>query len=156
MLSGGVAAARDDRPDEADDMLNLAEAAATRLNGANHEVRMDYARPFGVPVVLQVMVDACVVTGRPGRALAIANRMPPDAALPQAAKARHLADVAAAETALGKDREATDTLLEIERMAPNWMKYQPFPRTIVRELIERERRVRIPGLRGLARRLNVA
>jgi transcriptional regulator with XRE-family HTH domain len=156
LLSGGVAAARDDRPDEADDILNLAEVAATRLSTASQDVRMDYDRPFGLPVVLQVMADACVVTGRPGRALAVAERMPPDAALPQASKARHLADVAAAMTALGRDREATDTLLEIERTAPNWMKYQSFPRTIVRELIERERRARTPALRGLARRLNVA
>jgi hypothetical protein len=151
-----LAAARDDRPDEADDILKVAEATATRLNAASHEVRMDYDRPFGLPIVLQVMVDSCVVTGRPGRALSIAERMPPDAAFPQASKARHLADVAAAKTALGRDREATDTLLEIERTAPNWMKYQSFPRTIVRELLERERRVRTPALRALARRLNVA
>jgi transcriptional regulator with XRE-family HTH domain len=155
-VSGAVAAARDDQPDVADDMLNLAEAAATRLQGAAYEVRTDYERPFGLPLVVMQQVDVAVVTGRPARALAVAERMPPDAALPQAAKARHLADVAAAKTTLGKDREATDTLLEIERTAPNWMKYQSYPRTIVRELIEHERRVRTPGLRGLARRLNVA
>lgn len=45
---------------------------------------------------------------------------------------------------LGKDREATDMLLTIERTAPNWMKYQSYPQTIVRELLERERRSRTP------------
>jgi len=33
---------------------------------------------------------------------------------------------------------------------------QPYPRTIVRELLERERRSRTPRLRGLAQRLGVA
>src|SRR6266545_992466 len=156
LLSGAVAAARDDRLDEADDLLNLAETAATRLQAAERAVRIDHERPFGMPVVVQVSVDANVATGRPARALEVARRMPPDADLPPAGKARHLADVAAAQTSLGRDREATETLLSIERMAPDWMKYQPFPRTIVRELLERERRVRTPALRGLAARLNVA
>ena len=156
LLSGAVAAARDDQPDEADDMLNLAEAAATRLQAASHEVRIDHDRPFGLPVVVQVTVDVSVVTDRPGRALEVARKMPPDASLPLAGKARHLADVASAQTSLGRDREATDTLLTIERMAPEWMRYQPFPRTIVRELLERERRARTPQLRALAHRLGVA
>ena len=82
--------------------------------------------------------------------------MPPDADLPLAARARHLADVAYAQTGLGRDREAVDTLLGIERAAPHWMRYQSYPRTIVRELLERERRARTPQLRSLAARLSVA
>jgi hypothetical protein len=101
-------------------------------------------------------VDVAVVTDRPGLALERARRMPPDAALPLAARARHLADVAYAQTALGRDRAATDTLLAVERTAPNWVRYQTYPRLIVGELLERERRARTPGLRGLARRLGVA
>ena len=156
LVSGAVAAAREDQPDEADDLLNLAEAAATRLQAADHEVRTDYERPFGVPLVVMQSVDGAVVTDRPGRALQIAKRMPPDAALPLAARARHLADVANAQASLGRDRAATDTLLAIERTAPHWIKYQAYPRTIVRELLERERRARTPQLRGLAHRLGVA
>jgi transcriptional regulator with XRE-family HTH domain len=156
LVSGAVAAARQDQPAEADDLLNLAQAAATRLQADNYEVRTDYERPFGVPLVVMQSVDAAVVTDRPGRALEFATQMPPDAALPLAAKARHLADVANAQTSLGRDREATDTLLAIERAAPHWMRYQAYPRTIVRELLERERRARTPRLRGLAHRLGVA
>jgi hypothetical protein len=36
-------------------------------------------------------------------------------------------------------------LLTIERTAPNRMKYQSYPQTIVRELLERERRSRTPA-----------
>ncbi len=156
LVSGAVAAARDNQPDTADDMLNLAEAAATRLDGAGFEVRTDYERPFGLPLVVMQSVDVAVVTDRPARALEVAKKMPPDAHLPLAAKARHLGDVASAQTSLGRDREATDTLLTIERTAPDWMRYQAYPRTIVRELLERERRARTPRLRGLAQRLGVA
>ncbi len=125
LVSGAVAAARDNQPDVADDMLNLAETAATRLQAGAYEVEL-------------------------------AGRMPREARLPLAAQARHLADVASAQTSLGRDREATEVLVSIERAAPAWMRYQPYPRAIVRELLERERRARTPALRGLARRLGVA
>jgi len=156
LVSGAVAAARDDQPAEADDLLNLAQAAATRLYAEAPGVRIAYQSPFGLPLVMMQSVDVAVVTGRPGRALEVAKRMSPDGLPLLASKARHLADVAYAQTGLGRDREATDTLLTIERTAPHWMKYQAYPRTIVRELLERERRSRTPQLRGLAHRLGVA
>jgi len=156
LVSGAVAAAREDQPAEADDLLNLAEAAAMRLNAEGSTVRIAYQSPFGLPLVVMQSVDVAVVTGRPGRALEVAKRMSPDGPPLLASKARHLADVAYAQTSLGRDREATGTLLTIERTAPHWMKYQPYPRTIVRELLERERRSRTPQLRGLATRLGVA
>ncbi len=160
LVSGAVAAARDNQIGEADDMLNLAEAASTRLDAADpgwpSRLPLAVIQPLGMPQVIMQQVDVAVVTGRPARALEIARRMPPDADLLLAARARHLADVASAQTSLGRDGDAVETLLEIERRAPHWMRYQPYPRTIVRELLEHEKRVRTPGLRGLARRLNVA
>jgi transcriptional regulator with XRE-family HTH domain len=160
LVCGAVAAARDAKPDEADDLLNLAEAACVRLDGAGRRgvsgLPPVVVQPVGMPQVIMQGVDTSVVTGRPGRALEIAKRMPPDADLPLAARARHLADVAYAQANLGRDRDATETLLGIERMAPHWMRYQAYPRTIVRELLERERRARTPQLRALAARLNVA
>jgi hypothetical protein len=156
LVDAAVAAARDGQASEADNILNLADAAATRLEGAGPAVRLDYQSPFGQPLVVMQQVDVSVVTDRPSRALKLAKRMPPDAELPVASRARHLADVAFAQTALGQDREATDTLLAVERLAPHWVRYQPYPRLIVGELLERERRARTPGLRGLARRLGVA
>lgn len=44
--------------------------------------------------------------------------MPPDAALPVAARARHLSDLALAHTRLGHDGAALDTLLGMEALAP--------------------------------------
>lgn len=165
LVSGAVAAARNDQGSEADDLLNLAETAATRLPTVERAGRSTRTRPVSAarneivsglaPVVMQ-QVDAAVVTGRPGRALDLAKRIPADAGLPLISRARHMADVAYAQTSLGRDRDATETLLTVEREAPHWMRYQRYPRTIVRELLERERRARTPQLRGLASRLNVA
>lgn len=156
LVSAAVAAARNDRSDEADELIQVAEAAAVRMGGDQAAVTTHFERPFGMPLVFMQAVDIAVVTGRPGRALELARRMPPDADLPEASKARHLADVAYAQTQTGRDATAVDTLLAIERRAPNWMRYQSYPRTIVRELLERERRARTPRLRGLAIRLGVA
>lgn len=156
LVSAAVAAARRDAADEADELTHLAEVAAFRLGAGESAVRMDYWRPFGLPLVLMPAVDIAVATGRPGRALELAGRMPPDAELPEATRARHLADVAFAQTTVGRDAEAVETLLRVERQAPSWMRYHAYPRTIVRELLERERRARTPRLRGLAARLGVA
>lgn len=160
LVCGAVAAARDDKADEADDLLNLAEAASTRLNQADYQRLIGLpavvVQPVGMPQVIMQQVDAAVVTGRPARALEVAKKMPPDAPLMLASRTRHMTDIASAQTSLGRDREATGTLLEIERMSPQWMRYQAYPRTIVRELLERERRSRTPLLRGLAARLDVA
>lgn len=51
----------------------------------------------------------------------------PDAGLPLAAQARHLADRAYALAALDKDDDAVDVLLALERLAPHWIRYQPYP-----------------------------
>jgi transcriptional regulator with XRE-family HTH domain len=141
LISAAVAAAREDNASEADDLINLAEVAATRLDGMGYSPRMYNQSPFGLPLIIMQTVDISVVTGRPGRALTVAERMPPND-MPLASKARHLADKAFAYTELGKVREAENTLYEIRRQAPNWMRYQSYPRVIVAELWEREKRAR--------------
>lgn len=151
LLTAATSTARDGKADAADDLVSVAAAVAARLG----EDREDYQSTFGPSQTGMQSVDVAVVTDRPGVALTRAQRMPPEGSLPLAARARHLADVAAAQTALGRDAQAVDTLLAIERRAPEWMRYHGYPRTIVRELLERERRARTPRLRGLAIRLGV-
>jgi transcriptional regulator with XRE-family HTH domain len=155
LVSAAVAASRAEKVDEADDLIQLARVAATRLGDDPAAVRMDYHRPFGMPIVLQPAVDIAASSDRPGRALDLARTMPDEAAMPPATRARFLADVAYAQMALGRDADAVETLLKIEREAPSFLRYQPYPRSIVRELIERERRAITPRLRGLATRLGV-
>ena len=154
LVSGAVAAAREGDADQADDILNLAEVAAVRLEALPGKTRSPYERNFGRELVDMQSVDIAVVTGRPARALQRADRMAPMTAMPLAARARHAADRAYAQVQLGRSDDAEATLLTIERDAPRWMRYQAYPRSIVRELWEQNRR-RTRGLRSLADRLNV-
>jgi len=154
-VSAAVAASRAEKIDEADELMQLARVAAVRIGDDPAAVRMDYHRPFGMPIVLQPSVDIAASTDRPELALDLARTMPADAAMPTATRARFLADVAYAQMALGRDTEAVGTLLKIEREAPTFLRYQPYPRSIVRELLERERRAITPRLRGLATRLGI-
>lgn len=151
VLTGATAAARGGNLDRADDLISVAATAATRIGGD----RNDYQTTFGPSQVVMQSVDAAVTTGQFSQALSKAVSMPADAALPLAARARHLTDVAQAQTHLGRDVLAVDTLLYIERLAPKWMQFHTLPHAITRELLERERRARTPRLRGLARRLGL-
>jgi transcriptional regulator with XRE-family HTH domain len=148
-------AAREENASEADDIVNLAEVAATRLAGMDWSRSLYNQAPFGLPLVTMRTTEIAVITARPGRALKVAEKMPPDADMTLAEKMRHLADKAFAYTELGKLREAESTLFAIRRTAPKWMTYQSYPRVIVAELWEREKRSRSAGLRELAEWLSV-
>lgn len=149
LLTGATAAGRaDDRP-VAGLLLDEARAAAGRTGHRN-----DYESAFGPDQVLMQTVDVEVVTENYGAALTISERMPRNAALPVAARARHLSDIALAHTRLGHDGAALDTLLAMEQLAPSWTRYQTQPRQIVQEL--RERAGTPPRLTDLVRRMGVA
>ena len=152
LLTGATAAGRDGQRAEAAGLLDAAREAASRLGGVD---RNDYETAFGPSQVTMQTVDVHVVTEEFGEALTAARGMPRDAGLPLAARCRHLADLALAHTRLGHDQRAIDTLLTMQQAAPDWSRYQTLPRRVVRELLERERRVRTPRLRELADRLGV-
>jgi transcriptional regulator with XRE-family HTH domain len=150
VLSGATAAGRDGRGDVAGGLLAEATDIARHTGHRN-----DYETVFGPDQVIMQTVDVQVVTEQYGAALRTARNMPRDTSLPLAARARHLSDRALAQTRLGRDGAAVDTLLAMAQLAPAWMKYQAEPRMIVQELRGRERRARDPRLRALADRLNV-
>lgn len=152
LLTAACAAGRRRRARDAETLLEAAGQAAARL-GTD---RNDYEVAFGPAQVVMQTVDVQVVTDDHAAALRTALRMAPDAALPLAARSRHLADVAFAQAQLGRDRAALATLLRVEQAAPAWMRYQSLPRQVIRELLERERRAGAPGLRDLAKRMEVS
>jgi transcriptional regulator with XRE-family HTH domain len=149
LITGATAAARSGNDDEAQDLLQVAHGAAVRLG----EDRNDYQTAFGVSQVVMQRVDVAVVAGDYVRALGTAREMPTETRLPLAARARHQTDLAHAHVALGHATEAERILLDIERMAPRWMRYQVFPRTVVGELLGSRRPT--VAVKSLARRLGV-
>jgi transcriptional regulator with XRE-family HTH domain len=154
LCRAATVAAREDNASLADDLANLAEVAATRLAGLGWYRSVHNQAPFGRPLVVMRMTEIAVITGRPGHALEVASRMPADAQMTLAERARHYADRAYAYMALGKLTEAERTLHTISRTAPQWMRYQSYPRSILRELWEQQRHT--STLRRLASRLNLA
>ncbi|KUL39293.1 helix-turn-helix domain-containing protein [Actinoplanes awajinensis] len=149
LVTAATAAARAGDDDEAQDLLRAAHGAAVRLG----KDRNDYNTAFGVSQVVMQRVDVAVVAGDYARALDVAADMPRRTGLPLAARARHKVDLAHAHARLGRSRDAERVLLAVERTAPQWMRYQTFPRAVVGELLSARRPS--PGVRGLARRLGV-
>jgi transcriptional regulator with XRE-family HTH domain len=150
LVTGATAAARAGDDDEAQDLLRAAHGAAVRLG----EDRNDYNSAFGLSQVVMQRVDVAVVAGDYARALDVATDMPHRNGLPLASRARHKADLAHANARLGRHGDAVRILLDIERTAPQWMRYQPLPKAVVGELLGSRRPS--PHLRGLARRLGVS
>lgn len=148
LLTGATAAGRAGERPVAGVLLDEAREAASRTGARN-----DYESAFGPDQVLMQTVDVEIVTENYDAALVAGRRMPRDAALPVAARARHLSDIALAHTRLGNDGAALDTLDTMTRMAPSWSRYQTQPRQIYREL--RERAANTPRLRALAEQLGI-
>lgn len=149
LMTAATAAARAGDDDEATDLLSVAHGAAARLGGP----RNDYQTAFGVEQVMMQRVDVAVVAGDYVRALDAAADMPHLSTLPLASQARHRTDLAHAHASLGRFADAERLLLEIDRMAPRWMRYQVFPRAVVGELLGTRRPT--ATLQALARRLGV-
>jgi transcriptional regulator with XRE-family HTH domain len=150
LVTAATSAGRNRNGEQARDFLAAGAEVAGRIGYDRH----DYETPFGPSQVTMQTVDVHVVTDEFGAALAAAKRMPRDAGLPLAARARHLADRAYAHARLGQGQQSLDALLAAERIGPDWIKYQSLPRQVVADLIEHERRIQSP-LRGLAKRLGV-
>ena len=148
LLSGATATGRDGNRAGALTLVDEAAAAAARTGNRN-----DYETAFGPDQVRMQRVDVETVTEHYGAALTAGRDMPRDAALPLAARARHLSDIALAQTRLRHDVAALDTVEAMAAMAPAWISYQEQPKMIVREL--RERAANPPRLTALARKLGV-
>ncbi|WP_067466196.1 helix-turn-helix domain-containing protein [Nocardia amamiensis] len=149
VLQGATAAGRAQDVHSALSLVETAGEVALRIGGD----RQDYETYFGPSQVVMQTVDVNVSSERYPEALAAAKDMPVNGSLPQASRARHLADTAVALTRTGQHQRALDTLLTAERVGgADWLKYQTLPRHIVSELLDHDRRV---PLRAFARRIGV-
>src|SRR5262249_39986038 len=135
-ITAATAAARDQRIDTARELVNASREVADRLGTE----RTDHQTTFGPAKVTMLDVDCHVVSEDYAGALKVANQLPPDAPLPLAAQARHLADIAHCQTRLGRYDNALTTLLTMEKLAPDWIKYQSLPRQVTSELLSHEKR----------------
>jgi transcriptional regulator with XRE-family HTH domain len=151
LVSAATPAARRDQHDDAKQFLNMAESAAVRSG----PVRV-YGTAFSVPDVKTQQVNIALAgeEPRPAEALSLAGAVDLDAITRPVHVASHRVDVAQAQYQTGDSDGALVTLLEVEEVQPEWIRYQTLATATVREMLEAERRRNTP-LRSLAARLGV-
>jgi DNA-binding XRE family transcriptional regulator len=148
LLRASAAAIRDNRPGEAADFMQLAEAAAIAVGpekGGYHA----YFTTFGPATVAMKKVENAVIDGRPGLALDLAARVPPGLRPTSDNRNRHLLDVTAAHLDLRQYAAAADVLHRLSMQAPAWLTAQPTAASLMSQIIARRRRL-TPQMRELA------
>ncbi|MEU2092729.1 hypothetical protein [Nocardia beijingensis] len=148
LLRGSAAAIRDNRPDEADDMMRLANAAAAavkRDSGSYHQ----YWTTFGPATVAMKRVENAIVDDRPDLALRLARDVPPGLRPTSDNRNRHLLDVAAAHIELRSYDTAFDVLVQLSREARPWLIEQRSAKDLLGRIISK-RRTLTPEMRDLA------
>lgn len=151
LIAAAVPAARQDRADVADHLLNLAESAAVRSGAVR-----TYGSAFSITDVQTQQVNAAlaVTDPDPSKALRLARKVDRRAISRPVHLASHRVDVAQAQCRAGDGNAALGTLLEVEQAQPEWIQYQTLARATVQEMWDAERR-KNSGLRGLASRLGI-
>ncbi|MFF3749878.1 helix-turn-helix domain-containing protein [Streptomyces sp. NPDC002018] len=151
LVAAATPAARRDNRADANVFLNMAEAAATR-SGSVHA----YGSAFSVVDVLTQQVNIALAgqEPEPAEALRLSRKVDVEDITRPVHSAAYRVDVAQAQYQTGDVDGALDTLLEVERDQPEWIRFQTLAAATVREMLEAERRRNTP-LRGLAARLGV-
>ncbi|WP_250292769.1 helix-turn-helix domain-containing protein [Frankia sp. CiP1_Cm_nod2] len=158
LVRASACAARNNRPERARDLLNLARSAAVRVE----RDRLDYGEyfaSFGPTTVATMEVEMAMTIGDAARALALAlaRNVPPTTHIPQSTWSRHLLAVAEAQTAVREYNAAIQTVGQLQGTAPEWLRNQRLAHQIVRDLLDAAtvRRARKVGLAGLAASMGV-
>lgn len=148
LLRGSAAAVRDNRPDEADDMMRLAAAGAVAVRPGRSPYHQ-YWTTFDPATVAMKRVENAVVDDRPDLALRLARDIPPDLRPTSDNRNRHLLDVAVAQVELRRYDGAFEVLAKLSREARPWFVEQRLARDILSRIITK-RRTLTPQMRELA------
>ncbi|MFB8003022.1 helix-turn-helix domain-containing protein [Nocardia sp. NPDC056000] len=148
LLRGSAAAIRDNRPDEADDMMRLAQAGAVVMK-RDVSGYQDYWTRFGPATVAMKRVENAVVDDQPDLALRLAREVPAGLRPTSDNRNRHLLDVASAHLELRRPDNAFEVLRQLSIEAGPWLAEQRLARDLMGRLIA-ERRTLTAEMRHLA------
>ncbi len=151
LLNASGAAARNDRGEQAEELLKVAHAAASRL-GAD---RNDLWAVFGPTNVAMTAVNNAVELDELGKALHLVDQAPRSGKVPPTWRARYLLNVAFAQCEFRRDEAAISTLFTVKEITPEWIKYHPLGRDVTYELLGRASTSQLPRLRELADHLGL-
>jgi transcriptional regulator with XRE-family HTH domain len=150
-LVGAIASARAGDRVAARRLLGQARATAARLGSD----RNDYWMSFGPTNVAMHDVAVLIESGDPKGAIRYGVTLDPSGLASLERQSSHHVQLAHAYTLQRKDSDAVRELLAAERLNPEGVHYNMLAHDFVRGMLRRERRRVTPGLRGLARRLNL-
>ncbi|MGH3193114.1 MAG: helix-turn-helix domain-containing protein [Streptosporangiaceae bacterium] len=150
MIRASMAAARDNRPDDAAEMLRLARMAAV---GAGSDFVLPYSpwHVFGPVSVSIFAAELAMIQEHPEVVLAIGRRLSgarPAMPVPRIAPSFRL-DVAHAHTLLRHDEQAVAVLRQLRDDRPQWFPRQRYAADILAKLIS-HRRTLTADMRELA------
>ncbi|MFE3756007.1 helix-turn-helix domain-containing protein [Nocardia tengchongensis] len=148
LLRGSAAAIRDNRPDDADDMMRFAQAAAVAVKREPRGYQ-DYWTTFGPATVAMKRVENAVIDDRPDLAVRLAREVPSGLRPTSDNRNRHLLDVARAHLDLARPEPALEILLRLSNEARPWLIEQRLAKDLLTSLIGR-RRTLTTEMRGLA------
>ncbi|ABW10970.1 transcriptional regulator, XRE family [Parafrankia sp. EAN1pec] len=151
MTGASAAAARNNRPETASELLSYARSSAARIVDG----KMDYAKywaAFGPSQVDAIEVENAMTQGDAPRALQLAGSVHRTENMPLSNWTRHLLAVAEAQTATRDYPNAIRTVQEARTLTPEWLREQRLAGKVVRDLLDATsvRRARKSGLAELA------
>ncbi|MFF2374760.1 helix-turn-helix domain-containing protein [Streptomyces xiamenensis] len=152
-LKASAAAARNNRPTEAREMLRLARTAGAAV-GPGGGSRYKSGRFTGSSVVFQV-AENYAVTDQPRRVLGMANRVQAAAAATSNTGHRHLLDVARAHVQVGQLAEAEQVLAGLHEETPEWLRHQQMAQETFHDVLRGSRQRVSKRRRALARFFDV-
>ncbi|MGA8114760.1 MAG: helix-turn-helix domain-containing protein [Actinocatenispora sp.] len=151
-LSAG--AVRDNRSEDADDALRLAQAAAVAL-GREVTPGDDFLRRFGPVTVALKRTENAMVTDRPREVLRLSAAISPGRLRPTSNnRNRHLLDVADAHVRVRQYAKAVEILSGLRSDAPQWLPHQRYARDILTRVLT-GRRTLTAEMRTLADAIGV-
>ncbi|WP_308251283.1 helix-turn-helix transcriptional regulator [Streptomonospora nanhaiensis] len=155
LLRASAAAARNNRPDSAGELVAAARAAGSALG----EEVTEHLRGWGTFGPLTVDLKAIeneAVADRPDRVLAMSTRLPQGVGRATSDNwNRHRLDVAAAHARLRHGDEATRLLVEMRRQAPEWLRHQRLAAAAFTDVVRTRKRSLTADQRDLAEFLSV-
>lgn len=145
LVRASSAAARNNRPGEARDMLRLARTAGAALGGGVAANPYGWGRFDWSTVALQA-VENQVVAEQPRRVLGLSERLPgSDSKATANTWNRHRLDVAQAHVMLRQADESTAVLAELHGRAPEWLRHQQMAREMFEQSLKASGRRKLTG-----------
>ncbi|MFC4013138.1 helix-turn-helix domain-containing protein [Nonomuraea purpurea] len=147
LLRASAAASRNNRPEEAQEYIGVAAAAAGPLQREHKTVD---SKTFGPVTVALKAAENALVRGDAGKTLELSSSLRRGDDMTHEEWDRHLLDEARAHSETNDPDRAIEILLEIRGRSPQWLRYQQMARDTLRDVMSKKVRTLTDDQRALA------